>query len=182
MSRTPTCWGFSSGSRSTTPRRRHDHRGNPAGRADPRAPGRTRAPGRRRPGSRRLRGYRSSAGAAPRSGGPGLRTLRGDVLGRGHGGLADVVRSDKRFEQFERLVDGRITAYFADDTSDTGDVLVAADGVGPRVRAAFRPGDEPRDLGVRTIFSRIPMARAFANGLAEIHRDSFTSVLGSDGH
>jgi len=98
------------------------------------------------------------------------------------GGLDDVVRFDKRFERFERLGDGRITAYFADGTSDTGDVLVAADGVGSRVRAAFRPGDEPRDLGVRTIFSRIPMARAFANGLAEIHRDRFTYVIGSDGH
>ena len=97
------------------------------------------------------------------------------------GGLDEVVRFGKRFTRLERLEDGRVTAHFADGTSDTGDVLVAADGAGSRVRAAVRPGDEPRDLGVRTIFARIPMARAFSEGLAEILRDRFTYVIGSDG-
>ena len=104
-------------------------------------------------------------------------TLRQVLLG----GLGDVVRFGKRFTRYERVADGRITAYFADGTSDTGDVLVAADGSGSRVRAQFRPGDEPRDLGVRTVFARIPMRRAFEGGLALKHRDRFTYVNGTDG-
>ena len=98
------------------------------------------------------------------------------------GGLGDIVRFGKRFERYALGADGRVTAYFEDGTSDTGDVLVAADGSGSQVRAQFRPGDEPRDLGVRTVFARIPMRRAFADGLAPKHRDRFTYVIGTDGH
>jgi len=98
------------------------------------------------------------------------------------GGLEDVVRFGKKFDHYRRESGGRITAHFADGTSDTGDVLVAADGTHSRVRAQSRPGDEPADLGVRTIFSRIPMDQAFRDGLAEVLRDRFTYVIGSDGH
>lgn len=98
------------------------------------------------------------------------------------GGLDEVVRFGKRFDYYQRSPNGRITAHFADGTSDTGDVLIAADGTNSRVRAQLRPGDEPRDLGVRTIFSRIPMERALRNGLADVLKDRFTYVIGSDGH
>lgn len=97
-------------------------------------------------------------------------------------GLDDVVLFGKRFTYFRQLADGRITAYFDDGTSETGDVLVAADGTNSQVRAQYRPGDQPRDLGVRTVLSRTPMARAIRGGLPEVLRDRFSYVIGSDGH
>jgi 2-polyprenyl-6-methoxyphenol hydroxylase-like FAD-dependent oxidoreductase len=97
-------------------------------------------------------------------------------------GLEDVVWFGKRFLRYDHTPDGPVTAHFADGTDDTGDVLVAADGTNSRVRARLRPWDEPGDLGVRTVFSRIPMDRAFRDGLSEVLRDRFTYVLGSDGH
>ncbi|GAA3564064.1 NAD(P)/FAD-dependent oxidoreductase [Amycolatopsis ultiminotia] len=104
-------------------------------------------------------------------------TLRQVLLG----GLEDTVRFGKRFTGLEHD-HGRVTAHFADGTSDTGDVLVAADGSRSRVRAVVRPGDEPRDLGVRTVFARIPRERAHAGGLAEVLQDRFTYVIGKQGH
>lgn len=59
-------------------------------------------------------------------------------------GLADTVHFGKNFERLARTPDGRVTAYFADGTEATGDVLVAADGTNSRVRAQLRPGTLPR--------------------------------------
>jgi len=98
------------------------------------------------------------------------------------GGLESVVRYGKRFVRYELGDDDRVTVHFADGSSDVGDVVVAADGTHSRVRAQIRPDSEPHDLGVRTVFARIPMEKAFANGLAEIFRDRFTYVIGTDGH
>ena len=98
------------------------------------------------------------------------------------GGLECAVRYGKRFVRYEIGADARVTAHFADGSNDVGDVVVAADGTHSRVRAQIRPDTEPHDLGVRTVFSRIPMEKAFAYGLAEIFRDRFTYVNGTDGH
>ncbi|HKR49499.1 MAG TPA: NAD(P)-binding protein, partial [Pseudonocardiaceae bacterium] len=97
-------------------------------------------------------------------------------------GLDDVVFFGKRFTHFRQLAGGRVTAHFDDGTSDTGDVLVAADGANSGVRAQYRPDDQPRDLGVRTVLSRTPMARAIRGGLPEVLWDRFIYVIGSDGH
>ncbi|WP_328447938.1 FAD-dependent oxidoreductase [Amycolatopsis sp. NBC_00438] len=105
------------------------------------------------------------------------RTLR-EVL---RTGLGDVVRFGSSFSHHELTVEGGVRAYFRDGTSDAGDVLVAADGTDSAVRAAWRPGDEPRDLGVRAIVSRIPMAKAIKGGLPEFMHDRFTSVVSSGG-
>lgn len=97
-------------------------------------------------------------------------------------GLDGTVRFDKRFDRYEVLADGRVRAHFTDGTVDTGDVLIAADGTGSRVRAQYRPEEQPRDLGVRTVFSRIPKAAAASAGMPEVLRDRFSYVIGSDGH
>jgi len=96
-------------------------------------------------------------------------------------GLDDIVHFGKTFERYEVRADGRVTAYFDDGTSDTGDVLVAADGTNSRVRAQYRPDERPRDLGVRTIFSRIPMAAIDAS-IPDVLRYRFSYVIGSDGY
>ncbi|HEY2694320.1 MAG TPA: FAD-dependent monooxygenase [Pseudonocardiaceae bacterium] len=97
-------------------------------------------------------------------------------------GLDDLVHFGKRFTRYEIGADDKVTAHFADGTSDTGDVLIAADGTNSRVRAQRVPdADNVRDLGVRAILSRTPMAKAISAGLPEVLRDRFTYVIGSDG-
>src|SRR5260370_16744086 len=67
-------------------------------------------------------------------------------------GLEDVVRFDKVFERYERTHDGKVTAYFTDGTSDTGDVLVGADGANSRVRKQYLPQAPRIEIGVVGVF------------------------------
>ncbi|KDN20342.1 FAD-dependent oxidoreductase [Amycolatopsis rifamycinica] len=103
------------------------------------------------------------------------RTLR-EVLLAG----VDFVRYGKEFAAVSLTSSGGVRVRFRDGTSDDGDVLVAADGADSAVRAAWRPADVPRDLGVRAIVTRIPMVRAIKGGLPEFMRDRFTSVVSAD--
>jgi 2-polyprenyl-6-methoxyphenol hydroxylase-like FAD-dependent oxidoreductase len=64
-------------------------------------------------------------------------------------GLDDVVHFGKEFIRYEQQPDGTVGAYFADGTEAVGHVLVAADGVGSRVREQFLPHAEMVDTGVR---------------------------------
>jgi 2-polyprenyl-6-methoxyphenol hydroxylase-like FAD-dependent oxidoreductase len=54
-------------------------------------------------------------------------------------GLENVVRFEKTFERYEQTPDGKVTAFFADGTEASGDVLVAADGANSRVRQQYLP-------------------------------------------
>src|SRR5581483_7145038 len=54
-------------------------------------------------------------------------------------GLEDVVAFEKTFERYEQTPDGKVTAFFADGTEATGDVLVAADGANSKVRQQYLP-------------------------------------------
>jgi salicylate hydroxylase len=47
-------------------------------------------------------------------------------------GMDDLVRLGKTFESYEVLSDARVTACFADGTSDTADLLIGADGANSR--------------------------------------------------
>ncbi|SEH01637.1 2-polyprenyl-6-methoxyphenol hydroxylase [Nonomuraea solani] len=58
-------------------------------------------------------------------------------------GLGDTVRFGKTYERYERLPDGRVELFFADGTSATAGIVVAADGGNSRVRA-------PHDLSEPT--------------------------------
>jgi 2-polyprenyl-6-methoxyphenol hydroxylase-like FAD-dependent oxidoreductase len=64
-------------------------------------------------------------------------------------GLDDIVHFGKEFTHYEQRPDGTVCAYFADGTSAIGDVLVAADGVGSRIREQFLPHAEMIDTGIR---------------------------------
>jgi 2-polyprenyl-6-methoxyphenol hydroxylase-like FAD-dependent oxidoreductase len=70
-------------------------------------------------------------------------------------GLDDVVRFDKTFTHYEESLSGRIIAHFDDGTRAEGDVLVAADGGGSRVRRQFLPGAQRIDTGVVGIAGKI---------------------------
>jgi 2-polyprenyl-6-methoxyphenol hydroxylase-like FAD-dependent oxidoreductase len=54
-------------------------------------------------------------------------------------GVEDVVEFDKSFTHYEQHDNGKVTAFFSDGTSATGDVLVAADGAGSKVRQQYLP-------------------------------------------
>jgi 2-polyprenyl-6-methoxyphenol hydroxylase-like FAD-dependent oxidoreductase len=88
-------------------------------------------------------------------------------------GLDDVIHYGRTFERYEVAADGRVTAYFADGTSASGDVLVGADGVGSRVRRQYVPHARRVQTEAVSIGARLPLddeVRAwlpdnFGNGL-----------------
>jgi salicylate hydroxylase len=63
-------------------------------------------------------------------------------------GMHEVVRFGKTFQRYEPTTDGRVTAYFSDGTSATGDLLVGADGANSRVRGQLLPHARRVDTGV----------------------------------
>jgi 2-polyprenyl-6-methoxyphenol hydroxylase-like FAD-dependent oxidoreductase len=69
--------------------------------------------------------------------------------------LDDVVHFDKTFTHYEELPDGRVVAHFADGAWAVGDVLVAADGGGSRVRRQFLPHAPRLDTGVIGIAGKV---------------------------
>lgn len=72
-------------------------------------------------------------------------------------GLDGVLHLGKEFERHERDADGAITLHFADGTTATADVLVAADGANSRVRGQYLPHAKRIDTGIRTIAGKYPL-------------------------
>jgi 2-polyprenyl-6-methoxyphenol hydroxylase-like FAD-dependent oxidoreductase len=72
-------------------------------------------------------------------------------------GLDDVVRFDKVFTHFSRNDDGSVTAFFADGTAETGDVLVGADGAQSKVRKQYLPHATISDTGITSIAGKLPL-------------------------
>ncbi|OXM62262.1 MULTISPECIES: FAD-dependent oxidoreductase [Amycolatopsis] len=97
-------------------------------------------------------------------------------------GLDDAVRFGKRFTHFTRRPGHGVTAYFADGSATEADVLVAADGANSVLRSQCGITSTPRDLGVRTVFGRIPMTQSLRRAVPKVLQDRFTWVIGSDGH
>jgi len=71
-------------------------------------------------------------------------------------GLEDVVEFGKEFVRFEQRADG-VTAYFADGSEATGDLLVAADGSGSRVRRQYLPQAKTEETGIVAIAGKLPI-------------------------
>jgi 2-polyprenyl-6-methoxyphenol hydroxylase-like FAD-dependent oxidoreductase len=72
-------------------------------------------------------------------------------------GLQDVITFGKEFIGFEQHPDGTVTAYFADGSSATGDLLVGADGAGSRVRRHYVPQARQEDTGIIAIAGKLPI-------------------------
>ena len=71
-------------------------------------------------------------------------------------GLSGQVHFGKPFTRYERTGD-LVTAFFADGSHETGDLLVGADGVNSRVARQLLPDAAVTDTGMRAIFGRTPL-------------------------
>jgi 2-polyprenyl-6-methoxyphenol hydroxylase-like FAD-dependent oxidoreductase len=83
-------------------------------------------------------------------------------------GLDGVLHYGKEFERYERNPDGTVTCFFADGSTATADVLVAADGANSRVRKQFLPAAERVDTGIRNIAGKFPLTDETRNLLPEL--------------
>jgi salicylate hydroxylase len=70
-------------------------------------------------------------------------------------GLEDTVHFGRTFVRYEESPLGRLVAYFEDGSTAEGDVLVAADGGGSRVRRQFLPHTERIDTGIAAIAGKV---------------------------
>jgi 2-polyprenyl-6-methoxyphenol hydroxylase-like FAD-dependent oxidoreductase len=72
--------------------------------------------------------------------------------------LDGVVHYAKAFRSYRVEDNGCVTAFFEDGSSVTGDVLIAADGVGSRVRQQYLPQTQLVDTGLVSIAGRVPLS------------------------
>ncbi|WP_438296457.1 FAD-dependent oxidoreductase [Streptomyces sp. HUAS TT7] len=80
-------------------------------------------------------------------------------------GLAKSVHYGARLTRYEINPPGGVTAYFADGTSATGDVLIGADGVNSAVRQQYLPQAQVVDAGLRLLYGKVPFADDEARAL-----------------
>ena len=71
-------------------------------------------------------------------------------------GLDDVVRPGREFTRYA-LAGDRVTAFFADGSRATGDLLIGADGANSRVRHHLLPDAHRVDTGVLTVTGKHPL-------------------------
>jgi 2-polyprenyl-6-methoxyphenol hydroxylase-like FAD-dependent oxidoreductase len=104
------------------------------------------------------------------------QTLREILLA----GLDGVVHFGKTFQCYEQTADGRVLARFADGTTDTGDLLVGADGTNSAVRRQLLPDAEIDELH-RLVHGRTPIHAATLDWVPDVLVDTFNLVFGPDG-
>jgi 2-polyprenyl-6-methoxyphenol hydroxylase-like FAD-dependent oxidoreductase len=96
-------------------------------------------------------------------------------------GLDDTVHLGKTFTHYEERGDGRIVAHFEDGSSAAGDILVAADGGGSRVRRQLLPQAERIDTGVIGIAGKVFLDDASRARPAPVLLDGLTIVAAKGG-
>jgi 2-polyprenyl-6-methoxyphenol hydroxylase-like FAD-dependent oxidoreductase len=96
-------------------------------------------------------------------------------------GMDDIVHFNKTFTHYEQQDDGTVTAYFADGTSATADLLVAADGTHSPTRRQYLPHAEIRDAGSINIATKAPLTEQTRALLPEQVRDGISLIFGSGG-
>ncbi|MEV0236509.1 FAD-dependent monooxygenase [Nonomuraea sp. NPDC050786] len=96
-------------------------------------------------------------------------------------GLEDVVAFGKHFTHYRVGDDGRVTAYFSDGTTASGDVLVAADGVNSPVRRQHLPHARVVDTGLRQLYGKVPLTAQTRELFPDDMFAVFTPIVGPDG-
>jgi salicylate hydroxylase len=97
-------------------------------------------------------------------------------------GLDDIVHFGKTFVRYEELPGGRVVAHFADGTTAEGDVLIAADGGGSRVRKQLLPHAERVETGVVGIAGKVFLDSGNRGRLAPELRNGMTLASGQGGY
>ena len=72
-------------------------------------------------------------------------------------GMQAVIHFDKTFQGYEQTADGKVTAFFVDGASATGDVLVAADGANSAVRKQYLPQARRVEIDAVGIGGKLPL-------------------------
>jgi 2-polyprenyl-6-methoxyphenol hydroxylase-like FAD-dependent oxidoreductase len=90
-------------------------------------------------------------------------------------GLGDSVQFGKPFVRYETHGD-RVVAFFEDGSSAAGDLLVAADGGGSRVRRQYLPHAERVDTGVAGIAGKVFLDADVLGRIAAPLRDTMALV------
>jgi 2-polyprenyl-6-methoxyphenol hydroxylase-like FAD-dependent oxidoreductase len=70
-------------------------------------------------------------------------------------GLEQVTTFGREFTGFEQHPDGTVTAFFADGSDATGDLLVGADGASSRVRRQYLPDARQQDTGIIAVAGKL---------------------------
>ena len=96
-------------------------------------------------------------------------------------GLDDVVHFGKTFVRYEEGPAGRIVARFEDGTSAEGDVLIAADGGGSRVRRQYLPHAQRIDTGIVGIAGKVFLDEESRRQISPALQNSLTLVAGMGG-
>jgi 2-polyprenyl-6-methoxyphenol hydroxylase-like FAD-dependent oxidoreductase len=97
-------------------------------------------------------------------------------------GLDDIVHFGKTFERYDELPTGRVVAHFADGSTAEGDVLVAADGGGSRVRRQFLPHAERIETGKVAVAGKVFLDGGNRESIAPELRTGMTLVSGQGGY
>ena len=97
-------------------------------------------------------------------------------------GLGDIVHFGKTFAHYEEVPDGRVTAYFEDSSTADGDILVAADGGGSRVRRQFLPHAQRLDTGIVGIAGKVFLDAASRRRVAPEFLKNLTLASGRGGY
>ncbi len=96
-------------------------------------------------------------------------------------GLEDVVAFGKQFEHYEENADSTVTAFFADGSSATGDVLVGADGARSKLRKQRLPQARMEETGILSIAARVPLTTETRALVSEKVRLGVSLVLAPKG-
>lgn len=104
-------------------------------------------------------------------------TLRHALLA----GIEERVQFGRQVVGHQVAADGTVTVRLADGGTETGDVLVAADGANSPIRESYPDPARPRDLGIRTIFGRVPRTAPVQDEMSGKLRDRFSYLLGTTG-
>jgi salicylate hydroxylase len=96
-------------------------------------------------------------------------------------GLDGVVQFGKTFTHYDDDAGGRVVAHFEDGTTAQGDILVAADGGGSRVRRQLLPHAKRIDTGVVGIAGKIFLDRGARKNIAPVLLDGLTLVSAKGG-
>ena len=88
-------------------------------------------------------------------------------------GMEDVITFDRRFTHYSQHPDGRVTAFFDDGSSDTGDLLVGADGAGSPVRRQYLPHATHTETGLVGIGGKTLLSERTEALLPEPVRNGF---------